>query len=87
MDFSFTEEQNQFRKEVREFLEQQLPQDLGGKPVIGFATYLFFPARALNHVNKAVETRNGNLLSLIAQRRSKKTELVNEILRTIEESH
>lgn len=53
-------------EEVKEFLEKQLPHDLEKKPVIGFATYLFFPARALNPVKKAIEAHNGNLLGLIA---------------------
>lgn len=73
-------------KEVKEFLENQLPHDLETKPVIGFATYLFFPAGALNLVKKVVEAQNGNLLGLIARRRSKKTELVDEIIRCIENS-
>lgn len=73
-------------KEVREFLEKQLPHDLEKKPVIGFATYLFFPARALNPIKKTVNTRNGKLVGLVARRRSKKTELVNELLRCIENS-
>ncbi len=71
-------------KEVREFLEQQLPEDLNDKPVIGFATYLFFPAGALNPVKREVESRNGKLLGLIAQRRTKKTELVDEMMKIIE---
>ncbi|UCG00734.1 MAG: flavodoxin family protein [Candidatus Heimdallarchaeota archaeon] len=73
-------------KEVNEFLANQLPQDLENKPVIGFATYLFFPAGALNRIKKAIDAQNGNLLGLIAQRRSKKTELVNEIIECIEDS-
>lgn len=70
-------------KEVKEFLEQQLPQDLRGKPVIGFATYLFFPARALNPIKKAIESCNGKILGMFAQRRTKKTDLVEEIIRNI----
>jgi flavodoxin len=73
-------------KEVREFLENQLPQDLETKPVIGFATYLFFPAGALNSVKNAVEAHNGKILGLITRRRSKKTELIEELLRCIENS-
>ena len=74
-------------KEVIEFLKTQLPHDLGKKPVIGFATYLFFPAGALNPIKKAVEKHNGRLLGLIAKRRSKKIDLVDEVLRTIEEGY
>ncbi|UCE15162.1 MAG: flavodoxin family protein [Candidatus Heimdallarchaeota archaeon] len=72
-------------KEVREFLEQQLPQDLGEKPVIGFATYLFFPAGALNPVKKAVEARNGKLLDLIAERRTKKKALMDKIIACVDQ--
>ncbi len=70
-------------KEVKDFLEKQLPEDLDDKPVIGFATYLFFPAGALNPVKRAIESRNGKLLGLIAQRRTKKTVLVDEIVKII----
>jgi menaquinone-dependent protoporphyrinogen IX oxidase len=73
-------------KEVRNFLMNELPDNLEEKPVIGFATYLFFPAKTLNHVRRAVSARNGRLLGSIAQRRSKKVELVNEILSCIEAS-
>ncbi len=70
-------------REIKEFLEQ-LPQDLKGKPVIGFATYLFFPARALNPIRRAVEARNGKILGLIAQRRTKKKTLMEEIVGCIQ---
>ncbi|MFX0204918.1 MAG: flavodoxin family protein [Candidatus Hodarchaeota archaeon] len=73
-------------KEVRDFLKNQLPEELEEKPVIGFATYLFFPAKALNHVKRAVSAHNGRLLELIARRRSKKVELVDELLSCIEAS-
>ena len=71
-------------KEVKEFLENQLPHNLEEKPDIRFATYLFFPAKALNPIKKAVESHNGKLLGLMARRRSKKTELVDDLLRCIE---
>lgn len=71
-------------KEVKQFLEQELPTSLNGKPVIGFATFLFFPARALNPILNAIETRNGKLLGLIAQRRTKKKLLVEEIVALVE---
>ncbi|MHA2226688.1 MAG: flavodoxin family protein [Candidatus Hodarchaeales archaeon] len=67
-------------KEVKQFLEQELPSSLREKPVIGFATYLFFPSSALNPIKKAIESRNGNLLGLVAQRRTKKQDLVEEIV-------
>jgi len=71
-------------REIKEFLEQ-LPQDLKGKPIIGFATYLFFPARALNPIRRAVEARNGKILGLIAQRRTKKKTLMEEIVGCIQQ--
>jgi menaquinone-dependent protoporphyrinogen IX oxidase len=70
-------------KPMKQFLESQLPDDLSDKPIIGFATYLFFPARALNSVKKTIEQRNGNLLNLIAKKRSNKTVLANEIVKCI----
>lgn len=73
-------------KEVRDFLKNQLPDDFEEKPVIGFATYLFFPAKALNHVRRAIRAHNGRLLGLIARRRSEKVELVDELLSCIETS-
>ncbi|MFX1507017.1 MAG: flavodoxin family protein [Promethearchaeota archaeon] len=73
-------------KEVKDFLKNQLPDDLEEKPVIGFATYLFFPAKALNHVKKAINSHNGRLLGLIARQRSKKVELVDELLSCVEAS-
>lgn len=73
-------------KEVREFLKNELPENLEEKPVIGFATYLFFPAKALNYVKRAVDAHNGRLLGSIARRRSKKVELVKEILSYIQAS-
>lgn len=73
-------------KEVREFLKHQLPHDLNGKAVIGFATYLFFPAGALNPIKDAIKSKNGKIIGLFAQRRTNKTELVEEIIKTINES-
>ncbi|MFX1284626.1 MAG: flavodoxin family protein [Promethearchaeota archaeon] len=71
-------------KEVSEFLEQ-LPQDLKEKPAIGFATYLFFPSRALNPIKRAIEARNGKIIGLIAQRRTKKSILMKEIVGCIQQ--
>lgn len=73
-------------KEVKMFLKNQLPDDLEKKPVIGFATYLFFPAKALDHVKRAVEAHNGRLLGSIAKRRSKKAETVAELISCIQAS-
>lgn len=73
-------------KEVRDFLKSQLPDDLEEKPVIGFGTYLFFPAKALNHVKRAVNAHNGKFIGSIARRRSKKVELVDELLSCIKVS-
>ena len=70
-------------QEVKQFLEQELPVSLKEKPVIGFATYLFYPARALNPIKKAIESRDGMLLGLVAQRRTKKKLLVEQIVALI----
>lgn len=70
---------------VKEFLEQQLPVDISGKPVIGFATYLFFPAGALKSIKKAVEARNGKLVDLIAERGSKKKALMEKIITSVDQ--
>jgi flavodoxin len=67
-------------KEVREFLTNSLPEDLAGKPMLGFATYLFFPSGALKPIRKAVEGRNGKIIGLLAERRTKKAILIEQIL-------
>ncbi|MFW9994057.1 MAG: flavodoxin family protein [Candidatus Odinarchaeota archaeon] len=73
-------------KPIKSFLKEQLPDDLDGKPVIGFATYLFFPAGALNHVKKVIETRNGKLLGLITEKRTKKPLLVRNIIKCVRDA-
>lgn len=70
-------------KPVREFLNSQLPDDLSNKPVIGFATYLFFPSKALKPIEDAIKSRNGKLLDLITNKRSNKSILVSDILECI----
>lgn len=72
-------------KTVKTFLKEQLP-DLNGKPVIGFATYLFFPAGALNHVKKVIESQNGKILGMIAERRTRKPFLVEKIINCVRET-
>jgi len=73
-------------REVREFLKDELPEDLQAKPVIAFATYLFFPAGAMNIVKKTIKSRNGRIIGVLAQRRTKKTVLVDSIMECIEKS-
>ncbi len=68
---------------IRELIKTGLPQDLQQKLVIGFATYLFFPAGTLKKVKKAVTKHNGNYLASFAKRRSNKQALVSEILEFI----
>jgi flavodoxin len=70
-------------KSVRKFLETQLPLDLSGKSVIGFATYLFFPSGALKPIKTAVEERNGRLLGLFANKRSNKSDLADDITKCV----
>ena len=42
-----------------------------------------FPDGALNSVKRAIESRNGKLLGLLSQRRAKKTELVDKVIKII----
>ncbi|MFX0173605.1 MAG: flavodoxin family protein [Candidatus Hodarchaeota archaeon] len=73
-------------REVREFLKDELPDDLQAKPVITFATYLFFPAGALKKVSKIIEARNGRIIGVLTERRTNKTGLVDSILNCIEKN-
>ncbi|MFX0184729.1 MAG: flavodoxin family protein [Candidatus Hodarchaeota archaeon] len=73
-------------REVKEFLKDELPEDLHAKSVIAFATYLFFPAGALNTVKKTIETRNGRIIGAFARRRTNKADLADSILDCIEKS-
>jgi menaquinone-dependent protoporphyrinogen IX oxidase len=70
-------------KTVRTFLSTELPKNLKRKPVLGFATYLLFPASALKPIQKSINTQNGEIIELIAKRRNKKQELANEIFSCI----
>lgn len=66
-------------QEIRELLGR-LPEDLGGKPVVSFATYMLFAGKALDPIKRAVETRNGKLVVQLAERRTRKQKLVEAIL-------
>jgi flavodoxin len=70
-------------KTVKTFIKNNIPENLKHKPVIGFATYLFFPAGALKPIRKKIESNNGKLLSLVAKRRTNKAELVSQIMKAI----
>ncbi|MHA1977036.1 MAG: flavodoxin family protein [Candidatus Hodarchaeales archaeon] len=72
---------------VREMLKTGLPEDLKQKPVIGFATCLFFPAGTLTKVKKAITSKNGNYLASFTSRRSKKQTLVQELGKFIEDMY
>jgi len=67
-------------KTVRKFLKKEIPDSLQGKPVIGFCTYLFFPASTLKKIGKVIEHKNGKILDLLAERRNNKTKLVTAIV-------
>ena len=71
---------------VRELLDTG-PEDLKQKKFIGFATYLFFPAGALNYVKNIITKHNGKYLISFARSRSKKQTLVNELTKYIENIH
>ena len=68
---------------VRKFLDNEIPENLNQKPVIGFATYLFFPAGALKPIRKRIESNNGKLVDLVTKRRTNKAELVSQIMNVI----
>jgi flavodoxin len=66
-------------KTVRSFINNEIPENLSQKPVIGFATYLLFPAGTLNYIQREIESKNGKIIDLVAKRRSRKTELVSTV--------
>ena len=68
---------------VKSFLNIEIPENLNQKPVLGFATYLFFPAGALKPIRKKIESNNGKLVDLIAKRRTNKNALVSLIMEVI----
>jgi flavodoxin len=72
-------------KAVRSFISEEIPKDLNQKPVVGFATYLLFPAGTLNHIKRHIESKNGKIIDLVAKRRSNKTELVSTIENLVNE--
>ena len=70
-------------KTVKTFINNEIPENLKQKPVIGFATYLFFPAGALKPIRKRIESNNGKLVDLVTKRRTNKAELVSQIMNVI----
>lgn len=74
-------------KELNEFLSTELPKDLSGKPVIIFATFLFFPARGLKAMQKKIKSNNGNILNSVSQRRNKKDILSNQVVEIVRKNH
>ncbi len=65
---------------ITDMVKNALPVDLKQKPVIGFATYLFFPAGALKRIKNSIERRNGSYVASFANRRFKKQVLVTNIV-------
>lgn len=74
-------------KTVRNFLNKEIPNSLEGKPVIGFCTYLFFPARTMKLIKNVIEKKNGTIVDLLAKRRNNKSELVMMILNSTKMVH
>jgi menaquinone-dependent protoporphyrinogen IX oxidase len=70
--------------ELNKFLSVELPKDLSRKPVIIFATFLFFPSRGLKTIQNKIKSNNGDILGVIAQRRNKKEMLSKEIVELVE---
>ncbi|MHA2365254.1 MAG: flavodoxin family protein [Candidatus Hodarchaeales archaeon] len=73
-------------KEIKNFLNDRLQDNLNGKSVILFATYLFFPAKTLKKITKVIESKNGKVIGDFAKRRTKKEELSEAIVKLIKES-
>ena len=65
---------------VQKFLNSRLPENLEDKPVLGFSTYLFFPAGTMRYIEKSIKNRNGRIIGSFSQRRNKKQQLVSEII-------
>ncbi len=70
-------------KSVRKFLNSHLPEDLNDKPVLGFSTFLFFPAGTMKYIEKSIKAHNGRIIGSFSQRRDKKQQLVSEIVQCI----
>lgn len=67
-------------KEVKKVLEKKLPADLKGKKVLLFATYMFWPGKALKKCSKVIEAKNGKILGLISDKAKQKENLANQIV-------
>lgn len=70
-------------KEIRQVINKKLPDNLNGKKVILFATYLISPRKALQKNAKIIERKNGKIMSLVSAKRDRKEELVKKIIQEI----
>ena len=69
----------QFCKEIRQVITEKLPNNLERKKIILFATYLFSPRNALQKNKTLLESRNGEVIGLVAEKRNRKEELVTKL--------
>ena len=67
-------------QEVQDFLESRLPEDLSGKFLIVFATYLFWAGSVFKQIQKKITNNKGQEMALIAMRRTQKSSLVEKIV-------
>ena len=69
--------------DLNPFLKNELPVDLKNKPVVIFSTYLFFPRKGLNKLEKKIMSNSGFVIAKLSERRSKKIILANKIIEAI----
>ena len=68
-----------FCSQVLNFIKKTIPENLGGKKVLLFSTYLFSPGKAFNSVENLIHQMNGVLLGNFGNKRGNKSDLVNSI--------
>ncbi|NPD89961.1 MAG: hypothetical protein HGN29_14710 [Asgard group archaeon] len=72
-------------KQIRKAVDR-ITNELKNKKVIIFATYLFFPAKALQKLENKIKNSNGIVLDSLAEHRRNKEELANAVIEKITES-
>lgn len=68
-----------FCSPANEFIKKVLPNDLQGKKVVLFATYLFLPGKALKRVEHSITVKRGLVVGKYALKRDHKEELADQI--------
>ena len=65
--------------QVLNFIKKTIPENLDSKKVLLYATYLFYPGKALIKAQKIIQQKNGVLIGTFGKKRSYKSDLVNTI--------